>query len=77
MKPQSLLQARDARRRDAEVIKAAARTPQGRALIDLVEERHGYPVFGDSSEKNHLKMGAFEVTRWLAFLEKYDGLDDG
>ena len=75
-KPESLQRARDVRRRDAEVVKAAARTPQGQALLELIDRRFGYPSFGESSAKNHIDMGAFEVTRWLSHLEKHEGLDE-
>ena len=75
-KPDSLQRARDVRRRDAEVVKAAVRTPEGKALLELLDRRFGYPVLGESSEQNHIKMGSFELVRWLAHLEKYEGLED-
>ena len=51
--------------RDREVVRQAYDTPQGRALIDLLLDRYGYPGIAENNFRAYTQLGSFWVTTWL------------
>ena len=73
MRSTSMVAAKDRLSRKAQVVKDAANTPQGRALIDLIGEEFGDPPSGGENQlRAFANLGQFEVVRWLSQMETYD-----
>ncbi len=73
MKPERIADARDRLGRKAQIVKAAANTPQGRALLDLTYQEFGLPpIGGDNQFRAMANVGQAEVVTWLKQMEIYD-----
>jgi len=65
--------AHDRLSRRSHIVKDAANTPQGRALLDLIEQEFGQPpIGGDSQFRAMANVGQAEVVTWLKQMEIYD-----
>ena len=67
---------RQARLRKAQIVKDAAATPQGRALLDLIAQEFGMPQIGGTEFRAMASVGQWEVAMWLARAEHFKGIDD-
>lgn len=72
----AVAQIKERRLRKAQIVRDAAETPQGRALIDLLADEFGYPpIGGDNQFRAMANLGQSEVIRWLRQMELYRGED--
>lgn len=72
----SMQEARQRINKKAQVIKDAANTPTGRALIDLINKEFGDPQVVDSQLRSFANLGNFEVVTWLTRMEHYSPRGD-
>ena len=73
----AVAQARERRQRKAQIVRDAAQTPQGRALLDLISEEFGAPAIGgDNQFRAMANFGQSEVVVWLKRAEEYRGEQD-
>ena len=73
MKTASLATGKERLSRKAQIVKDAANTPQGRALLDLIEKEFDLPpIGGDSQFRALANLGQHEVVVWLKQMEKYE-----
>ena len=72
----ALQQARDRLGKRAQIVKDAANTTEGRALIDLIAEEFGDPQIQDSQLRSFANLGNFEVVTWLTRMENYNRGDE-
>ena len=76
-KPISVTNARERLGRKAQIVKDAAQSPQGRALIDLIEQEFGMPpIGGDNQFRALANLGQLEVVQWLKQMENYERLQN-
>ena len=73
LKTARIADAQDRIGRKAQVVKDAAHTPQGRALLDLIEQEFALPpIGGDSTFRAMANVGQAEVVTWLKQMEIYE-----
>ena len=72
----SMEKAREAIGRRAQIVKDAAKTPQGRKLIDLIAQEFGDPQIQDSQLRSFANLGNFEVVTWLTRMENFNRGED-